>query len=153
MLLEVGVHSRKIYETEFEQVLLQETTDYYRAESQQLISDSSCSAFLQRANQRLKQEYDRVQSYLSPSSEVLLITCFLDEYIGEAHASNLLQMESSGLVHMIRNNKIADLTILFQLFHRRQKSFDLLKRCLSDFIVSEGSKLVSDANLKTEDFI
>jgi cullin 3 len=33
MLLEVGVHSRKIYEQEFEQILLQETTDYYRAES------------------------------------------------------------------------------------------------------------------------
>jgi cullin 3 len=94
-----------------------------------------------------------VQSYLSPSSENSLITGFLDEYIGEAHASNLLQMESSGLVHMIRNNRIPDLTLLFTLFQRRQKSFDLLKRCFSDFIVTEGSKLVSDTNLKTEDFI
>ena len=153
MLIEVGVNSRKIYEQEFEQILLQETSDYYRAESQQLISSSSCSAYLQQANRRLQQEFERVQSYLSPSSETQLIQCFLDEYIGEVHASNLLQMESSGFVHMIRNNKINDLTIMFQLFSRRQKSFDLLKKCLSEFIASEGSKLVADTNLKTDDFI
>ena len=33
MLLEVGVHSRKIYEQEFERVLLAETASYYRLES------------------------------------------------------------------------------------------------------------------------
>jgi len=33
MLLEVGVHSRKIYEQEFESVLLTETAAYYRLES------------------------------------------------------------------------------------------------------------------------
>jgi hypothetical protein len=33
MLLEVGVHSRKIYEQEFESVLLVETAAYYRLES------------------------------------------------------------------------------------------------------------------------
>ena len=33
MLLEVGVHSRKIYEQEFESVLLAETAAYYGLES------------------------------------------------------------------------------------------------------------------------
>jgi hypothetical protein len=33
MLLEVGVHSRKIYEQEFERVLLTESAAYYRLES------------------------------------------------------------------------------------------------------------------------
>lgn len=33
LLIEVGVHSRKIYEDEFEKLLLKETADYYRAES------------------------------------------------------------------------------------------------------------------------
>lgn len=106
MLLEVGVHSRKIYEGEFEAVLLHETADYYRLESNQLITECNCGAYLRKANARLKQEYERVQSYLSPSSEAALISCFLDEYIGEAHAANLLHMPESGLVNMIRNNKI-----------------------------------------------
>jgi hypothetical protein len=33
LLIEVGVHNRKIYEQEFEAPLLQETMEYYRLES------------------------------------------------------------------------------------------------------------------------
>ena len=33
MLVEVGMQSRRIYETEFEAVLIQATRDYYRNES------------------------------------------------------------------------------------------------------------------------
>ncbi len=53
MLLEVGVQSRKIYEQEFESVLLADTVEYYRLESNQLILENSCDAYLQKANLRL----------------------------------------------------------------------------------------------------
>lgn len=62
---------------------LLETTEYYHAESNRLILVSACPQYLAYANQRLKQEYERVQSYLSPSSEQGLITAFLDEYISD----------------------------------------------------------------------
>ena len=119
MLIEVGVHSRKIYEEEFEKLLLKETTDYYRAESQKLISEVDCGAYLSKANDRLVEEIDRVQNYLNSSTEEKLIEKFLDEYIGDAHSQELLQMENSGLVHMIRNNKLNDLTLMFNLFQKR----------------------------------
>lgn len=54
----------------------------------------------------MKQEFERVANYLSPSSETALVQVFLDEYIGDQHTSNLLSMQESGLVAMIRNNKI-----------------------------------------------
>lgn len=73
LLIEVGIHSRKIYEQEFELPFLAETAEFYHQESNQLITVSACPQYLQYAASRLKQEYDRVQSYLSPSSEVSLI--------------------------------------------------------------------------------
>lgn len=62
-------------------------------------------------------------------------------------------MDSSGLVSMIRNNKITDIALLYTIFSRRPKSFELLKRSLSDYIVMEGFKLVQDEKLKIEEFV
>ena len=56
MLVEVGMQSRRIYETEFEAVLIQHTRDYYRNESNQDISQNSCNAFLLKASRRLNEE-------------------------------------------------------------------------------------------------
>lgn len=83
MLIEVCKNSRKLYEQEFESVLLSETSDYFRLESNQLITDTSCAAYLDQAHKRLTQEYERINSYLSPTTEQKLITTFLNEYIGE----------------------------------------------------------------------
>lgn len=83
LLIEVGVHSRIIYEQEFEVALLQETADYYRTESNKFITVSACPQYLEKANQRLSQEYDRIQNYLSQSTEQALIQAFLDEYISD----------------------------------------------------------------------
>ena len=84
-------------------MLLAETADYFRLESNKLITDSSCAAYLDKANKRLHEEYERINSYLSPTTEQKLINTFLNEYIGEQHAEALLTMESSGLVSMIRH--------------------------------------------------
>ena len=46
MLIEVCKNSRKLYEQEFETVLLSETSDYFRLESNQLITDTSCASYL-----------------------------------------------------------------------------------------------------------
>jgi len=77
------MQNRKIYEQEFESVLLTETTDYFKLESNSLISDYSTAAYLSKAHKRLLEEFERVASYLSPTTETKLIDTFLKEYIGE----------------------------------------------------------------------
>lgn len=153
LLIEVGIHSRKIYEQEFEAPLLQETTEFYHQESNRLITQSNCPQYLQLAADRLKQEQERVNNYLSPSSETVLIQAFLDEYICDQHTQTVLEMEESGLFAMIRNNKLLDLTLLYQMLQRRKSSFDLMRKKLSDYIIEEGMKLVADQSIKIEDFV
>ena len=144
MLIEVCKNSRKLYEQEFEKVLLSETAEYYKLESQQLITDSSCASFLEKAHNRLLQEYDRIASYLDQSTEPKLISSFLNEYIGDAHSQTLLTMQSSGLVHMIRNNNMDELAMVYNMFSRRPQSFELLRKHIAEFIVNEGNKLVQE---------
>jgi len=54
---------------------------------------------------------------------------------------------------MIRNNRINDLQLLFQMLQRRRGSFELMRNKLSEFILEEGGKLINDNLLKIEDFI
>lgn len=62
-------------------------------------------------------------------------------------------MEHSGLVHMIRNNQIKDLLLLYGMFTRRTNSFELLRRYLSQYIVDEGQKIILDERLKNEELV
>lgn len=39
------------------------------------------------------------------------------------------------------------------MFSRRPKSLELLKKALSEYIVTEGFKLVQDEKLKNEEFV
>ena len=151
MLIEVCKNSRKLYEQEFEKVLLQETAEYYKLESQQLITDSSFAAYLEKSHKRLMQEYERIANYLDQSTEPKLISAFLNEYIGDAHSETLLT-SSTGLVHMIRNNNMEELALVYNMFQRRQASFELLRKHLAEFIVAEGSKLVSE-EVKNDDLV
>jgi cullin 3 len=91
MLIEVGMQSKKIYEQEFETALISQTRDYYRNESNNFITQNSCNAYLAKANARLNEEQDRVNSYLHHSSQDKILNEFLKEYI-ENHAKTLLKM-------------------------------------------------------------
>ena len=83
--------SKKLYEQEFEKPFIAETQNYYRLESNHYITGSSCYAYLQRAKQRLNEELDRLLNYLDPSSERLLISTFMKEYV-ENHSHTLIMM-------------------------------------------------------------
>jgi len=76
-------------------------------------------------------------NYLDASSERLLISTFLKEYV-ENHAQTLIMMDNSGLVSMIRNEKYDELALMFELFSKVHDAFQSLTKHLSAYIVSEG---------------
>ena len=137
MLIEVGMQSRRIYETDFEAVLIAQTRDYYRNESNNFISENSCTSYLMKANNRLAEEQDRINSYLHPSSNDKIIIEFLKEYI-ESHAFTLLQMENSGLIPMLKQERLADIKLMYSLFNRCPTALNALKSELKNYIVAEG---------------
>jgi cullin 3 len=78
---------------------------------------------------------------LDPTSEKILIQTFLKEYI-ETHANTLIQMENSGLIHMIKNEKYDEIALMHDLFSKVPDAFTILGKNLAAYIVNEGNKLV-----------
>ena len=62
-------------------------------------------------------------------------------------------MEQSGLVYMIKNDRLGELQIVYSMFSRRNDSFEILRKQLSAYINDEGTKLVGDTKLKNEDLV
>jgi cullin 3 len=91
-------------------------------------------------------------NYLDSSSEKALIKTYLQEYI-QAHALTLIQMDNSGLTHMIKNDKIEEIGLMYDMFSKVTEAFGHLKGHLSQFIISEGNKLVLDEKLKQDEFV
>lgn len=146
------IQSKRLYEVEFEKPFITETQNYYRLESNQYITGSSCFAYLQRAKQRLNEELERLLNYLDSSTERLLIQTFLKEYV-ENHALTLIQMENSGLIAMIKNEKYDEIALMYELFSKVPESFQALSKNLSNYIVAEGQRLIQDDKLKPDEFV
>ena len=53
---------------------------------------------------------------------------------------------------MIRNNNIAELGLVYSMFHRRAASFELLRKYLAEFIINEGNKMVNE-EVKHEELV
>lgn len=152
MLIEVGIQSRKIYEQEFESALIVRTRDYYRNESNQFISQNSCNAYLMKANARLTEESDRVNSYLHHSSQDKILNEFLREYI-ENHATTLLKNENSGLLHMLKNDQFSDIKLMYSLFKRCPQALAALKIELKAYIVAEGLTLIRNEGIQNDELV
>jgi hypothetical protein len=64
-------------------------------------------------------------------------------------------MENSGLTHMIKNDKFEEINLMYELFSKDKSkpAFNQLKLHLSNFIITEGNKLVADNNLKPDELV
>jgi len=86
----------------------------------------TCPEFLKIAQRRLNGELDLQKLCLDYSTEKILVHTFLQEFI-ENHAKTLLEMENSGLVNLIKFEQYEDIGLMYDLFKKVPKAFEMLK--------------------------
>jgi len=99
MLVELGIGSLGVYESEFESSFLRETRTFYCEEAQELLTSSTCPEYLRSAEVRVLQERERVSEYLDVSTGHKLRTVVEQELI-ETHAASLLDLDT-GILRML----------------------------------------------------
>mmetsp|Transcript_19398 Transcript_19398/g.41007 ORF Transcript_19398/g.41007 Transcript_19398/m.41007 type:complete len:752 (+) Transcript_19398:221-2476(+) len=110
-------NSLEVYVTDFEEMLLSTTAEYYSRESVKWAEKDSFPEYMRKAEDRLKQEQERVAHYLhSSTEEKLLKVC--DEQLLQGPEQALLEKENSGCEVLLLDNKTEDLSRMFRLFSR-----------------------------------
>uniref|UniRef100_A0A087YH90 Cullin-4B n=1 Tax=Poecilia formosa TaxID=48698 RepID=A0A087YH90_POEFO len=128
----------QIYQDSFEQRFLEETNRLYAAEGQRLMQEREVPEYLHHVNKRLEEEADRVITYLDQSTQKPLIATMEKQLLGE-HLTAILQ---KGLTHLLDENRIQDLSLLYQLFSRVRGGVQVLLQQWIEYIKAFGSTIV-----------
>lgn len=128
----------QIYQESFEQRFLEETNRLYAAEGQRLMQEREVPEYLHHVNKRLEEEADRVITYLDQSTQKPLIATVEKQLLGE-HLTATLQ---KGLTNLLDENRIQDLSLLYQLFSRVRGGVQVLLQHWIEYIKAFGSTIV-----------
>ncbi|CAM6121875.1 unnamed protein product [Calypogeia fissa] len=140
MLMDLGP---TVYQEDFEKPFLDAAADFYRLESQQFIETSDCSDYLKKAERRLNEEIERVTHYLDGQSELKITAVVEREMIG-SHMKLLVEMENSGLVSMLVDDKYDDLARMYSLFRRVTTGLQIIREVMISHLRETGKQLVMD---------
>jgi len=134
-------NSLEVYMTDFEEMLLSTTADYYHRESAKWAEKDSFPEYMRKAEDRLNQEQERVRQYLHNSTEEkLLKVC--DEQLLQGPEQQLLEKENSGCEALLLDNKTDDLSRMFRLFSRIQTGLAPIGNIVRKHITDVGLALV-----------
>nr|XP_034330536.1 cullin-4A [Crassostrea gigas] len=104
----------QMYVDAFEHSFLEATESLYAAEGQQLMQERDVPEYLAYVDKRLHEEMERLLHYLDMSTKKPLVSC-VEKQLLEKHLTQILQ---KGLDQLLTENRIKDLTLMYQLFSR-----------------------------------
>lgn len=143
MLVQLGIDKRTVYEEIFEQPFLEQSADFYRSESQRYLAENCASTYIREVEQRIEEESKRAQRYLDSGTEAKIVQVVERELITN-HMTPIVEMENSGVVNMLRDQKIADLNCMYRLLCRVNTGLQCIISCVSAYLREQGRSLVTE---------
>nr|CAI5860542.1 unnamed protein product [Callosobruchus analis] len=143
MLMVLGINSRNVYEEDFERPFLQQSAEFYKVESQRFLAENSASVYIKKVEARINEESDRAKHYLDESTEPRIVEVVEEELI-KKHMKTIVEMENSGVVHMLKHQKTEDLACMYKLFGRVTDGLKTMADCVSQYLREQGKALVQE---------
>lgn len=132
-----SIGNTEVYKQEFENPFIAATELYFRTESDAFVAANSSTDYMRKAETRLKEEEDRVELYLHPSTRDRLIRkC--EAVLIRGH-SQLLWDEFENLLEA---GKSDDLYRMYTLLYRVSEGLDPLRRSFELYVKKKGMEAV-----------
>ncbi|XP_022124767.1 cullin-3 [Pieris rapae] len=148
MLMVLGINSRAVYEEDFEKPFLHQSAEFYRMESQKFLAENSAAVYIARVEARISEEAERARHYLDESTEPRVIAVLEHELI-ERHMKTIVEMENSGVVHMLMHTRTVELACVYKLLSRVQEGLRTVADAVSAHLREQGRALVTDTHHNT----
>lgn len=143
MLMVLGIETRSVYYEDFERPFLEESREFYMKESQKFLAENSASMYIKKVEARINEEAERATHYLDKSTEEPIVKVLEEELIRK-HMKTIVEMENSGVVHMLQNNKTDDLACMYKLLVRVPDGLTCMCTCISGYLREQGKALVAE---------
>merc|ERR1719273_1060391 len=143
MLMMLGIDSCRVYEEDFESQFLKQSAEFYQIESQKFLDENSTSAYIRKVEARITEEGERAKHYLDESTEARIVEVVEEELI-KRHMKTIVDMENSGVVHMLFHQKLDDLQCMYKLLGRVSEGHKIMAECMSEHLRARGKALVEE---------
>lgn len=143
MLMALGINSRSVYEEDFEKDFLRQSREFFKIESQKFLGENDASTYVNKVEQRIAEEANRATFYLDESTESRIVEVVEEELI-KAHMKTVVDMENSGVVHMLMNKKTSDLACMFKLLQRVLDGHKIMASSMSQHLRATGKSFVEE---------
>ncbi|XP_065202116.1 cullin-3-B [Planococcus citri] len=143
MLMILGINTRTVYEEDFERPFLFQSAEFYKVESQKFLAENSASVYIKKVEARINEEASRAKHYLDESTEPRIVEVVEQELI-KKHMKTVVEMENSGVIHMLKNQKTEDIACMYKLFSRVPDGLKIMSDCVSKYLREQGKALVQE---------
>lgn len=145
IFVDMGMGNMEVYESDFEQAMLEDTAAFYRRKAAVWIQEDSCPEYLIKSEECINREKARVKSYLHDSSEGKVLSKVEQELLAE-YIDRLIGKEHSGCRALLANNKVDDLSRMFRLFSHVPNGLKPIAEIFRKHIEEDGMALVKSAH-------
>ena len=97
---------------------------------------------------RINEEAERAKHYLDESTEARIVEVVEEELI-KRHMKTIVDMENSGVVHMLSHLKIEDLNCMYKLLGRVSEGHKIMAECMSEYLRAKGKALVEEEMIQS----
>lgn len=149
MLVALAVDLTPVYEMDFERSFLSITAEFYARESMVYLTENDAATYINKAEKRLKEEDERVDHYLDHSTRLKLIRTVEKEII-TAHMRKLLEMENTGLIAMLENERNSELMSFYRLLSRVEDGLKEMRAVITAYIIKLGQAINSDPEISAD---
>ncbi|KXJ91603.1 Cullin [Microdochium bolleyi] len=140
---------QRLYLTTFEPVFIQNTREFYRRECEKLIREADAAAWLRYTRRRISEEADRCKTTISTMTQGKVSKVIDDELISK-HLREFMNLDGSGIRAMIDNDRLEDLSILYELVARIDNTKEPLRNALAARVIALGMEI--EQVLRSTDF-
>ncbi|CEG45293.1 cullin protein 1 [Plasmopara halstedii] len=138
----MGMKSLDVYQCCLEVDLVTSSAIYYERKSKGWLSEDSTPVYLLKVEEALQSERSRVHTYLHKSTEPKLVKK-LECVLLEAAQKQLIDRENSGVIALLKNDKLEDLARMYRLFARLKNGLEPIADLVQQHITAVGNDIVA----------
>ncbi|XP_037501253.1 cullin-3-like [Rhipicephalus sanguineus] len=143
MLIWVGTESKNVYEEGFEKSFLDESAQFYYEVGERDIEIMRAFDYIAKAEQYISEEAERAKQCLDEATVDRLTHLVKAQLIGR-HMRTLLEMNGSGVEHMLKNRMFEHLARTFRVMHSVDGGTRMLLDCVSQYFRQMGISIVKN---------
>lgn len=141
MLMTLSKDGRSVYEECFERPFLDMSAEFYQTESQRFLAENNANVYIKRVENRISEEIERATNCFDKSTKEPLVEVLKQELISK-HLKTVVEMESSGLVHMLKNGQTQEMACMYKLFSCVPNGLRTMCEYMSCYLREQGKAMV-----------